>query len=146
MAGYYREKEMELIQGEPECLRWFKARAPNPDFAKGLFLYLHHATGNFMLGRWFTARGVFSPILQIGKDLRADFTQKVRDEYLAMVHPQAGQTVKTAAQKAKDNQDRETEELGPGRIERRAKILRDECHIKAPDTGSVFLPDKILAG
>jgi len=143
MAGYYRVKEMELIQGTPECLRWFKSRAPNQEFRAALFIYRHHATGNFMLGRWITDRGVFAPLLQIGPDLRSDFNEKVRDEYRALCRP--GLTAAAAGRQAESNQREQDNRLAEGTIERRVRILRDELRIKGvPETGAALLPDSIL--
>jgi hypothetical protein len=147
MAGFFRDHMMELIPGDPEALRWFKSRTNDRALRDSLFLYKHHATGKFMLGRWITQRGVFSPLLDLGTDLFAGFSDQVRDDYLKLLHPETKLTVAQALQQAKSNQEAQVEKDSKGSIERRNRLLRDECHVKAvPDTGVVFLPTNVLQG
>ena len=142
MAAFYTPNTMKVIQGEPPCLKWFRRMAPTEEIRKGLFLYVHQETMNIMLGKWITLRGVFTPLLQIGKEM-SDFTEKTQGEFISIFPKE--KTPRQLAHEAKSNHESETDELRDRQIERRAKLLRDELRIKGvKDNGSVFLPDSIL--
>jgi hypothetical protein len=146
MFAYYDAQSMELIPGEPECLKWFKSKSPTEEARKALFLYRSQATGKFMLGAWVMVRGIFNPLLEIGSAL-SDFNQKTISTYLSIMYPQHQQTMQDGLRKAADNHKNAAENFDAERIENRARLLRNEFGIPARRAdGTVLLPPEVLAG
>lgn len=145
MVGVWDPNRMQLIQGTPECLRWFRKNATDKTFGECLFLYRVIHKNLFMLGRWLAERSVFLPVMEIGPE--PVLNDEVVARYLSIVRPRPEQTAQVALKQAADNQSRMDEDFRNERAEIKAKLLRDECGIKAdPDDGSIFLPADVLAG
>jgi hypothetical protein len=145
MVGVWDPNRMQLVPGTPECLRWFRKNATNKTFGECLFLYRVIHKNLFMLGRWLAEYKVFLPVMEIGA--APVLNDDVVAEYLAIVRPRPEQTARVAIRQAADNQSRMDEDLRNERADIKAKLLRDECGIKAdPEDGSIFLPPDVLAG
>ena len=95
-----------------------------------------------MLARWI-GQNVFLVILELGLEPTLD--DEIVESYFTYCHPQAAKSIKDGLKTAKDNQVKNREELEDDKRTMRAKILRDEFHIKVPDEdGACYLPPGLV--
>lgn len=141
MVGVFNDNQMKLIQN-PACLHFFKSKAPDDDLKANLFIYQHQETKKFMLARWLGG-DVFIPILDLGLEPTLD--DAIVDQYFKYCHPQAAKTIGQGLRQAQDNQQSLNEDLENEKRTMRARILRDEFHIKVPDhDGTCYLPTELV--
>ena len=143
MAAYFKPKDMEIIQGTPTCMEFFRSRAPTDEIRKSLFLYRHHTSKRFILGQWITKMGVFIPILEIGSSLD-DFGRDTCKRYMDLMYPEKAPQLVDGLKQAARNQEDMDEALLHDRIENKAKILKDEFGVSVHrENGTVLLPSDV---
>ena len=137
MIGVYNDNDYKLIPN-PACLHFFKSKAPDESMKTNLFVYQVVESGKFMLAKWIGG-DVFFPVLELGLEPLLD--DDIVDKFFRYCHPQSAMTIREGLKQAKDNQQQNNEELQDDKRTMRAKILRDEFHIKVPDEdGTCYLP------
>ncbi len=95
-----------------------------------------------MVARWISMN-TFIAILELGLEPTLD--DEIVFSYLQYCFPKSTKSDVLAMKEANDNQIRQDEELEHEHRTSRAKILRDEFHIKVPDEdGTAHLPPALV--
>ena len=140
-AGLWSDKKYKLIPN-PGCLHFFKSKAPDEDLKINVFVYLNMKTNKFMVARWISMN-MFIAILELGLEPTLD--DDIVDSYLQYCYPKSTRSNRAAMKEAHDNQIEQEEELEYEHRTSRAKILRDEFHVKVPDEdGCAHLPAALV--
>ena len=137
MVGLWNSETMKQIQN-PGCLHFFKQKAPDEDLRTNVFVYLLVKKNKFMVARWISDN-LFLPIVELGSE--PVLSDEVVAAYMLYCYPNAGPSVGVGLKEAHDNHIALEEEHEHEKRTIRAKILRDEFHVKVPDEdGCAHLP------
>ena len=137
MVGHWDDKKYRLIPN-PGCMEFFRSRAPDEDLRTNVFVYQVVRKNEFVVARWISD-DLFIPITSMGSN--PVLNDEIVMAYLSYCYPERAPDMAKALKQAKDNQIDLEESHEQDKRETRAKILRDEFHIKVPDhDGTCHLP------